>query len=148
MIWNAIETFSLQGGQFIIGIILARLLTPNDYGLVGMLAIFIAISQIFIDSGMGHALIQKKNRSEKDYSTVFFFNLVISMLFYILLFISAPLIAKFYRMPQLILLTRILSINIIINSLSLIQSARLTIKLDFMSNTNLYLCSYCIFIHN
>ena len=89
VIWNAIETFALQSGQFIIGIVLARLLMPSDYGLIGLLAIFIAISQTFIDSGMGHALIQKKNRSKADYSTVFVFNLIVSILFYILLFIFA-----------------------------------------------------------
>lgn len=131
VIWNAVETFSLQGGQFFIGIVLARLLAPSDYGLVGMLAIFIAISQTFIDSGMGHALIQKKGRSANDYSTVFVFNLIVSTLFYLLLFLLAPLIADFYKTPQLVLLTRVLTINIVINSLALVQNTKLIIDLDF-----------------
>lgn len=133
MIWNAVETFGLQAGQFVIGIVLARLLTPSDYGMVGMLAIFIALSKAFTDSGMGSALIQKRDRTENDYSTVFVFNFFVSVLFYLLLFFSAPLIASFYDMPQLVILTRVLSINIVINSLSLVQNARFTINLDFKS---------------
>ena len=81
MFWSAIEKFSIQGGQFFIGIVLARLLMPSDYGLIGMLSIFIAISQTFVDSGMGSGLIQKKNRKEIDFSTVFIFNFVVSYLF-------------------------------------------------------------------
>lgn len=131
MIWNALEVFALQGGQFVIGIILARLLSPDDYGLIGMLAIFIAVSQTFIDSGMGNALIQKKNRTETDFSTVFLFNLGVSGIIYLLLFFSAPLIADFYRMPELRVLTRILSLSIFIGSLALVQNTRLTINLDF-----------------
>jgi teichuronic acid exporter len=131
MIWNAIETIALQGGQFIFGIVLARLLSPSDYGLVGMLAIFIAISQTFVDSGMGNALIQKKNRTDVDFSTVFVFNIIVSALFYLVLSFSAPYIAAFYKMPQLVLLTRILSLNFVINSLALVQNTRLTISMDF-----------------
>ncbi len=131
IIWNAVETFALQGGQFIIGIVLARLLNPNDYGLIGMLAIFTAISQTFIDSGMGHALIQRKDRSANDYSTVFVFYIIVSTLFYLLLFLLAPLIADFYETPQLVLLTRVITINIVINSLALVQNTRLVIDLDF-----------------
>jgi O-antigen/teichoic acid export membrane protein len=131
MFWNAIENFSIQAGQFIIGIILARLLMPTDYGLIGMLAIFIAIAQTFISSGMGTALVQKKDRTDIDYSTVFVFNFAVSVIIYLILFFLAPLIADFYAAPKLVLLTRVLCLNIVINSLSLVQTSRLTIDLDF-----------------
>jgi len=131
MLWNALEKFSVQAGQLIIGIILARILMPEDFGLIGMLSIFIAISQTFIDSGMGSGLIQKKNRTEIDFSTVFVFNFAVSATFYLILYITAPLIADFYNMPQLVDLTRVLAIIIIINSLAIVQRSRLTINIDF-----------------
>ena len=131
MIWSAIDKFASQAGQFVIGVVLARLLMPKDFGLIGMLSIFIAVSQSFIDSGMGSGLIQKKNRTEADFSTVFIFNFAVSIFFYLLLFFTAPLIADFYNMPQLVLLTRVLSINIIISSLAIVQRSQLTINIDF-----------------
>ena len=135
MLWNTIEKFSVQGIQFIIGIVLARMLLPSDYGLIGMLAIFIAISQWFIDSGFSTALIQKKNRSEIDFSTVFYFNIVVSFLFYLILYFCSPFIADFYNQPKLVDLTKVLSLNIIISSFSIIQITKLTINLDFKSIT-------------
>ena len=90
VLWSAIERFSLQGVQFIINILMARLLLPSDYGMIGMLAVFLQISQTFIDSGFSDALVQKKDRTETDLSTVFYFNIIISVLLYILLFIGAP----------------------------------------------------------
>jgi teichuronic acid exporter len=131
MFWSAIDKFAIMAGQFVIGIVLARLLMPEDFGLIGMLSIFIAISQSFIDSGMGSGLIQKKNRTDVDFSTVFVFNFAVSIFFYFILFFAAPLIANFYDMPQLVMLTRVLSINIIINSLAIVQRSRLTINIDF-----------------
>lgn len=131
MMWVAIEKFALQGGQFVIGIVLARLLMPKDFGLIGMLSVFIAIAQSFIDSGMGTGLIQKRDRTDVDFSTVFVFNFAVSVLFYIILYFSAPLIAGFYNTPKLIPLTRILTLNIVINSLAIVQRSRLTINLDF-----------------
>lgn len=101
MAWGFVERFSLQIIQFIIGIILARLLSPSDYGLIGMLSVFIAISQTLIDSGFSNALIQKKDRTEIDYSTVFYFNTVLGIIFYIISFISAPYIATFFNEPLL-----------------------------------------------
>ena len=94
--WSAIERFSLQGVQFIIQIILARLLLPSDYGMIGMLAIFLQVAQVFIDSGFTNALIQKKDRTEEDFATVFYFNILVAVLFYGILFFSASLIADFY----------------------------------------------------
>jgi len=129
--WSAVERFSVQGLQFLMGLVLARLLLPSDYGLVGMLAIFLAISQTFVDSGFSTALIQKKNRTETDYSTTFFFNIGVGLFFYLILFFTAPLIADFYNIPELISLTQVIGINVFITSLAVVQRAKLTIKLDF-----------------
>ena len=85
VIWSAIDRFSTQGIQFIFSILIARLLMPSDYGVIAMLGIFLAVSQTFIDSGFGTALVQKANRTETDFSTVFYFNIVVAILFYILL---------------------------------------------------------------
>ena len=82
VIWSALERFSLQGVQFLINIVMARLLLPSDYGLIAMLAIFLQISQAFVDSGFTNALIQRKDRNEVDFSTVFYFNIVIAVVFY------------------------------------------------------------------
>ena len=131
MIWSAADKFASQGGQFVIGVVLARLLMPEDFGLIGMLSIFIAISQSLIDSGMGSGLIQKKNRTDIDFSTVFVFNFIVSILIYGILFFSAPLIADFYNIPQLAFITRVLTINIVVNSLAIVQRSKLIINLDF-----------------
>lgn len=131
MMWNAIERFSSQGIQFVLTIIIARILSPDDYGLVAMLGVFMAIAQTIIDSGFSNALIQKKNRTEVDYSTMFYFNIVISILIYLLLFLSAPLIATFYNQPELVKIVRVFSITLIVNSLSIIQMTRFTIALNF-----------------
>ena len=99
--WSSLERFSVQGIQFVVMIIMARMLTPNDYGLVGMLAVFIAVSQSLVDSGFSQALIRKQNRTETDNSTVFYFNVAVGFILYGLLFAAAPLIADFYNEPQL-----------------------------------------------
>jgi teichuronic acid exporter len=129
--WSVSGKVTLQAIQFFIGIIIARILNPSDYGLIGMLSIFFAFSQAFIDSGFSTALIRKQESKDVDFSTVFFFNLFISVLFYILFYFSAEYIANFYAMPELELVTKIVSINLIINSLSTIQLTILTIKVDF-----------------
>ena len=107
------------------------ILLPSDYGMIGMLAIFIAIAQTLIDSGFSNALIQKKDRSEIDYSTVFYFNIVVGIILYFILFFSSPLIARFYNTPELTGLTRVLALNLFINSLAVVQRAILSIKIDF-----------------
>ena len=131
MLWNVIEKISIQLISFVLNIILARLLTPNDYGTVGMLAIFIAFSNVFIDSGFSRALIQKLDRTEKDFSTTLIFNIVISVIIYITLFFCSPAIAKFYKTPELIGLQRVFFIVIIVNSFTVVQNAQLQIKVDF-----------------
>lgn len=129
--WTALEKVSVQGIQFVLGLIMARLLTPEDYGTVGMLAIFIAISTTFIDSGFSNALIRKIDRTESDYCTVFYFNIVIAIVCYAILFIGAPWVADFFHIPLLCAILRVQSISLVLNSLMAVQVARLTIDLDF-----------------
>ncbi|MCG2590788.1 lipopolysaccharide biosynthesis protein [Rhodohalobacter sulfatireducens] len=131
ILWNGLEKFSGKIVQLIVGIILARILLPEDFGLIAMLSIFIAISQTFVDSGMGSGLIQKQKRTDVDFSTVFVFNLVVSFCLYAILFVTAPLIADFYNEPRLIDVTRVLSLNILINALAIVQRSRLQIDVDF-----------------
>ena len=90
VVWSSMERFSVQGILFLVMIVMARMLTPGDYGLVGMLTVFIAISQSLVDSGFSQALIRKQDRTETDNSTVFYFNLVIGILMYGVLFFAAP----------------------------------------------------------
>lgn len=142
--WSAIERFSLQGVMFIINIIMARLLLPSDYGIIGMLAVFLLISQTFIDGGFTNALIQRKDRTEIDFSTVFYFNIFVAFLFYILIFVSAPLIADFYNMPDLRDVARIISLSLIISSLSAIHKTKLTIDIDFKTQSKISLTAALI----
>lgn len=131
MIWNVLEKISVQGVSFILNIILARLLSPHDYGTIGMLTIFLTFSNVFIDSGFSRALIQKQDRSEKDFSTTLIFNFLISIFIYVSLYIFSPAIAAFYNTPELIGLQRIFFLVIILNSLTVVQSAQLQIRIDF-----------------
>lgn len=130
-LWSSIERFSVQGIQFIVMIIMARILTPSDYGLVGMIAIFIAVSQSLIDSGFSQALIRKQDRDESDNSTVFYFNIAVGMTLYLILFISAPAIARFYDEPQLTIITRVVGLGLLFNSLGVVQRAIFTTTLNF-----------------
>lgn len=141
ILWSSIERFSVQGVQFVIMIIMARILLPSDYGMIGMLAIFIAISQALIDSGFSNALIRKTNRSDVDFSTVFYFNIVIGILLYLILFFTSPLIAEFYKTPELTNLTRIIALNLFINSLAVVQRAILTIRIDFKTQAKASFCA-------
>ena len=131
ILWSILERFSVQGIQFVVMIIMARMLTPNDYGLVGMLAVFIAVSQSLVDSGFSQALIRKQDRTETDNSTVFYFNLVVGLLLYGVLFATAPLIADFYDESKLIPITRVIGLSVLFNSLVVVQRALLIVKIDF-----------------
>lgn len=131
VLWSAIEQFSVQGLQFVFGLIIARIVRPEEYGLIAMIMIFIAIAQTFVDSGFTFALIQKKDRTQVDCSTVFYFNIVISILVYGILFFSAPCISEFYHQAQLVLITRVISLSLIINSLGAIHRTLFTINLNF-----------------
>lgn len=131
IIWSSIERFSVQGIQFIIMIAMARLLSPNDYGLVGMLTVFIAIAQSLIDSGFSQALIRKQDRTETDNSTIFYFNIGVGFCIYILFYLLAPFVSRFYGTPELTAIMRVISLGVIFNSLAVVQRALLTIKIDF-----------------
>lgn len=120
-----------RGIAFLVMILLARLLTPKAFGLIGMLMIFIQLSKTLVDGGLKMALIQKKNTNERDYSSVFYINLVISLVLYLIIFFTGPLIANFYQQPILAPLVRVLSLDLIINAFSLIQETRLTKKFHF-----------------
>lgn len=130
-IWEGVHNGGATLIAFISTIVLARLLTPEDYGYIGMLAIFIAIAETFINGGFGSALIQKKSPTDEDYSSVFVWNVVISVLLYVILFICAPLVADFYRMPLLKNVLRVEGIVMILNALRLIPINILRKKLQF-----------------
>jgi O-antigen/teichoic acid export membrane protein len=131
VVWSAVDRFSSQGIQFVFNILIARVLLPDDYGVVAMLSIFMAVAQAFIDSGFGNALIRKPDKTDVDYDTVFHFNLTVSILFCVVLWFTAPLIAKFYGMPLLTKVTRIICFTLVINALGAVQQTRLSIALDF-----------------
>lgn len=131
MIWTFVKQFTLQGFAFVQGIVLARLLVPEDYGLIAMTQFFFAISACFIDSGFTSALMRKKNRSEIDYSTVFVTNIVLTFFFSILLIVCAPLIADFYDKPILKNIVRANALLLFLNSINAVQGTRLRINLQF-----------------
>lgn len=131
VMWSAVERFSVQGIQFVLSIIIARLVSPSDFGLIAMLSIFIAIAQTFVDSGFSNALIQKKDRTEIDFSTVFYFNIVVSLIVYGILFLFSPFVSSFYDEPQLEIICKVVGLNIIISSFSIVQRTKLNIALNF-----------------
>ena len=131
--WNFIEKVLMRGASFVIGIILARLLSPSDFGLIGMLAIFVAISNVFIEGGLAKALIQRKDCQDIDFSTAFVANVGMSLVIYVVLFLTAPLIADFYDEPILTDITRILSLNFVLGSFNIVQRAKLMANVDFKS---------------
>lgn len=135
MIWSAIGRLSVQAIQFILGIILARILTPEEYGLLGIIIVFVAISHVFIDSGFTKALVQRQNRTEVDISTVFLFNIVISIVCYLIIWLASPFIADFYEIPSLSLLLRVLALELLLGALFAVPGTLLTIELDFKSLT-------------
>jgi len=139
--WSFIDNFSNLGIQFIIGIILARLLSPKEFGLIGMITVFMVISQAFIDSGFSNSIIRKKDCTQIDYSTVFYFNLFIGVIFYFLLFFLAIPISIFYNEPELINIIRIVGVGLIISSITIIQSTVLVKKVDFKLQTKISLVS-------
>ena len=131
MLWNVIEKIVVQLISFALNVILARLLTPHDYGTIGMLTIFLTFSNVFIDSGFSRALVQKQDRTESDFSTVLIFNILMSCVLYAILFFASPAIAKFYKTPELLSLQRVFFLVIILNSLTVVQNAKFQIHIDF-----------------
>lgn len=131
VMWTALQRYSTLFIQFVSGIILARLLTPYDYGCIGMLTIFITLAEVFIDSGFGSALIQKKRPTQEDYSTIFFWNLGMAFFLYAVLFFTAPLIARFYKIPLLSNVLRVQGIVLFIYAFNIVQRNQLQKKLHF-----------------
>ena len=137
--WSAIDNVAQYAVTFVVSIVLARLLSPEDYGLIGIITIFTAVCTALINGGFGSALIRKKDASDDDYNTVFMVNLGMSLLLYVVIFLCAPLIAQFFGREELILLTRVSSIGIIIGALALVQQTRLTKQIDFKTQTKITL---------
>ena len=135
ILWSFTDLITNRGMQFILQIILARLLLPEHFGLIGMVVILIAISGTIIDSGFSQALIRDKDVSQIDYSTIFYFNLLIALLLYTVFFISAGWISTFFSEPQLVNIIRVLSLILIIDALGIIQNVVLVKKVDFKTIT-------------
>jgi O-antigen/teichoic acid export membrane protein len=131
--WNFTEKILVKAVSFVISIILARLLAPSDYGLTGMLAVFLSVSSVFIEGGLAKALIQRQDCQDIDYSTAFVTNVSMSLVIYVVLFFAAPLIADFYDEPLLVSLTRAMALTIVLGSFNIVQRAKLMANVDFKS---------------
>lgn len=135
--WSAVDNVAQYVVTFIVGVVLARLLSPDDYGLIGLIAIFTAVCTAVINGGFSTALIRKVNLTDDDYNTVFIVNLSVSLILYVLIFLFSPLIADFFDRKELIDLTRISSLGLIIGALSFVQQTRLIRRIDFKSQTKI-----------
>ena len=135
--WSAIDNIAGHGVTFIVSVVLARLLTPEHYGLIGIIAIFTAVCQTLINAGFTTALIRKKDATDDDYNTVFIVNLVMSLMLYAVIFLCAPFIAEFFHNEELIPLTRVSSLSMIVGALAMVQQTRLTKRIDFKSQTKI-----------
>lgn len=131
LFWSSVDRFSSQGISFVFSIFLARILDISDYGIVAMIVVFMAIAQAFVDSGFSSALIRKPDLNEEDKSTAFYFNIVVGLACYGILFIASPLITDFYDEPLLSPIIRVTGLSIIFNSLCVVQRALFTIAVDF-----------------
>lgn len=135
--WSSIDNVAQYVVTFVVSIVLARLLSPDDYGLIGIVAIFTAICTTLINAGFTTALIRKKEPTEDDYNTVFIINLGVSLILYIVIFLCAPLIAEFFHREELIELTRVSSIGMIVGALAIVQQTRLTKQINFKSQAQI-----------
>lgn len=137
--WSMVQKMGSKGILFVATIVLARLLTPEQFGLIGMLSIFIQLSYLLVTGGLDQALIQKKETDNEDYSSAFWINLAVSILLYIALFFAAPFVADFYQQPILTNLTRVLSLVFVINAFSVVQEARLMKQMQFKKLAIIYI---------
>jgi len=142
--WSAIDNVAQYAVSFIVSIVLARLLSPDDYGLIGIIAIFTTVCGNLINGGFSDALVRKKDATDDDYNTVFITNLVMSLFLYGVIFICAPLIADFFNREELITLTRVSSITMVIGALAMVQRTRLTKRIDFKTQTKITFISSII----
>ncbi|TGY42351.1 lipopolysaccharide biosynthesis protein [Clostridium sartagoforme] len=131
IIWKIMERTGVQGVQFILQLILARLLTPSEYGIISLITVFIVLGNVFIQSGFNTALIQKKDVNEEDFSSVFYLSLFVAMLLYIILFFSAPLISEFYKMNEITMILRVLAIVLLFGAFNSIQNAIISRTMKF-----------------
>jgi len=141
LLWSSVDNIANQGINFIIGILLARILSPKEFGLIGMLAFFIAVSQTFIDSGFANALIRKKDCSQTEYSTVFFFNLAAGIIMFFILFLSSHAISTFFNEPELKAVIKVLALGLIIDSVTVIQRTILIRNINFKLQTRITIIS-------
>lgn len=130
-LWRFAERCGAQLVTFVVSIILARILMPEDYGIVALVTVFTTIMQVFVDSGLSSALIQKKDADDLDFSSVFYFNFVICILLYFIMFLFAPVIASFYNMPEIVSIVRVISFTIVISGVKGIQQAYISRKMLF-----------------
>ena len=144
LFWSFLDSFGIYFIKFGFSIVIARTLSPSDYGLMGMIVIFTAIGDMLVESGFSMALIQKKDASDIDYSTVFWFNLSIAVIIYLVLFFSANLIADFFNEPILTKISRVTGLNIILTSLRIVQLTVLSKKLNFKKQTYINFASAAI----
>lgn len=131
LIWKFLERIGTQGVQFIVSIILARLLLPSDYGVVSMILVFTAIANVFIQTGFSTSLIQKKDSDELDFSSVFYISLLIAAICYVILFFAAPIIASFYNMPAITSILRVISLTLFFGAINSVQNARIAKEMKF-----------------
>ena len=131
LFWKLLERFGVQGSQFVLQIILARLLAPEHYGVLSMMVIFTTLANVFIQRGFNTALIQNKDVTEEDYSSVFWVTMLVAALLYALLFVTAPFIGDFYNMPELVAPFRVLCLVLFPGALNSIQLAKISRILDF-----------------
>lgn len=133
--WSAIDNIAQFGVGFIVSIVLARLLSPDDYGLIGIITIFTTVCTAIINGGFSNALIRTQQPTDEDYNTSFICNLLMSILLYAIVFLCSPLIADFFNRQELIALTRVSSLTLIIGALAIVQQTRLTKRIDFKTQT-------------
>jgi teichuronic acid exporter len=144
LFWSSVDRFSNQGIQFVFSIILARMLQPKDYGIIAMLIVFTAIAGTFVDSGFSSALIRKPDLKEKDLSTAFYFNIVVGIVCYFLLFLISPYVADFYKEPILSPILKVVGLPVFFNSLTVVQRAKFTKEVDFKTQAKISLLSTVI----
>ena len=142
--WSAIDNVTQMGVSFVVSIVLARLLSPDDYGLIGIINIFTVVCTAIINGGFSSALIRKKDVTDDDYNTSFIVNLGLSLVLYALVFLASPLIADFFGREELVWLTRVASLIMIIGALAIVQQTRLTKRIDFKTQTKITLSSSII----
>lgn len=142
--WNGIDRVVNYGISFLVGIILARLLSPEEYGLIGIIGIFTAIFNIILNGGLSTALIRKNGVTDTDYCTVFWTNMILSFVLTGILYVSAPLIGKYFNRPELVPYIHVMSFILVINALSITQQTRLTKRIDFKTQTKISLMAHTL----